>query len=304
MKISSHNEWSRLREVLVGSATGAAWPTHDPVFADEITHTKYRDAPVPSGMVPRHVVDAANEDLESLCDILRQFHVRVHRPRENDFSASGGMYNFCPRDRLLIAGTCVVDTAMMYPCRDQEINYLNFVTENATVITMPRNQNMICDAANICRLDDQWLFLLSRSGNRQAASWLAEQFTDIEIHLCDFYDGVHIDSTVVPLNEGTVMLNASRVNEDNLPAVFKSWDKIWIEDCVPREFFQYPWASKWIGINCLSIDPTTVIVDAIQKETIKKLESRGFTVIPHEMRHNRTLGGGYHCVTLDLWRED
>jgi hypothetical protein len=29
----------------------------------------------------------------------------------------------------------------------------------------------------------------------------------------------------------------------------------------------------------------------------------GMTVIPLELRHSRTLGGGFHCVTLDLHRE-
>jgi len=27
-------------------------------------------------------------------------------------------------------------------------------------------------------------------------------------------------------------------------------------------------------------------------------------VIPHELRHSRTLGGGFHCVTLDTWRQE
>jgi len=44
-------------------------------------------------------------------------------------------------------------------------------------------------------------------------------------------------------------------------------------------------------------------VDKYQTDLIKKLEQQHFTVIPLELRHSRTLGGGFHCVTLDLWRE-
>ena len=40
-----------------------------------------------------------------------------------------------------------------------------------------------------------------------------------------------------------------------------------------------------------------------QTELIKTLESYRFTVIPLELRHSRTLGGGFHCVTLDLIRQ-
>ena len=303
MKIHSYNEWDPLREIVVGSASGANWPAQDPEFAKEQQRTSFKDAPVPSGAVPAWIIEETNEDLETLCDILRQANVTVHRPRPTDFVSSQGMYNYCPRDRLLIAGDSIVDTAMLYQCRDQEIQYLDFVTQGNSVHHMPRDQNMVCDAANICRMDDKWLFLLSQSGNQAAALWLADQFPEIDIYGCDFYSGVHIDSTVVPLREGLVMLNAARVEKNNLPPVFDKWDKIWIEDCVARDFYQYPWASKWIGLNCLSIDPSTVIVDALQTDIITKIESHGITVIPHTLRHSRTLGGGYHCVTLDTWRQ-
>jgi glycine amidinotransferase/scyllo-inosamine-4-phosphate amidinotransferase 1 len=52
----------------------------------------------------------------------------------------------------------------------------------------------------------------------------------------------------------------------------------------------------------LVVDPHTVICDAAQTKLIKMLESYKFTVIPLQLRHSRTLGGGFHCVTLDLVR--
>jgi glycine amidinotransferase/scyllo-inosamine-4-phosphate amidinotransferase 1 len=77
-----------------------------------------------------------------------------------------------------------------------------------------------------------------------------------------------------------------------------------VDDVVPQEFYQYPYASKWIALNMLSINADTVIVDAAQAKLIQTLENHGLTVIPHTLRHSRTLGGGFHCVTLDLVRED
>ena len=55
-------------------------------------------------------------------------------------------------------------------------------------------------------------------------------------------------------------------------------------------------------MNMLSVDPNTVIVDREQLTLIEDLERAKFTVIPLQMRHSRTLGGGFHCVTLDLAR--
>ena len=303
MKLSSSNEWDKLRSVVVGSATNANWPSNDPVFAREGEKTLWKETPVPSGAVPQHIVDEANEDLEDLANVLKQLGVEVFRPKDMDFPSLGGMYNYCPRDRLLIAGDCVIDPAMMYPCRDQEIRALDFVLDAArTICPMPRGQGYVMDAANVCRLGDTWLYLLSDSGNQLALDWLRKKLPKINIEACNFYSGVHIDSTITPLREGFVVLNASRVNPDNCPRAFDGWEKLWVTDCVPQDFYQYPYASKWIGMNMLSVDPTTVIVDREQLDLINDLERAKFTVIPLQMRHSRTLGGGFHCVTLDLAR--
>jgi len=101
-----------------------------------------------------------------------------------------------------------------------------------------------------------------------------------------------------------VALNSSRVTPENCPQALKNWDKIWVDDVVAQDFYQYPYASRWIAMNMLSIDPDTVIVDRTQTGLITMLEQRGITVVPHALRHSRTLGGGFHCVTLDLWRQN
>jgi len=167
---------------------------------------------------------------------------------------------------------------------------------------MPRNEGMTLDAANVCRLGDKMLYLESASGNQKAYHWLCEQFPDVTIELCNFYAGVHIDSTIVPLREGLVMLNGHRVSFDTVPRVFDGWHKIWVHDVVAQDFYRYPYASKWIAMNMLVVDPHTVICDADQTELIKTLKSYQFEVIPLRLRQSRTLGGGFHCVTLDLIR--
>lgn len=301
--ISSYNEWDPLKSVVVGSARYANWPSNDPVFALESEKTLWKETPVPSGPVPDHIVDEANEDLNTLARTLHNLGVQVIRPSPRNYPVTGGMYNYCPRDRLLVYGSTIVDPAMMYPCRDQEIFTLDEVTHKTHDIRrMPRDQGMILDAANVCRLNDNWLFLESASGNRPAYEWLCDQFPDVNIELVNFYSGVHIDSTIVPLREGLVMLNASRVTEATVPECLKSWEKIWVTDVVAQDFYQYPYASKWIAMNMLVVDPNTVVVDQHQYELISTLESHKFTIVPLELRHSRTLGGGFHCVTLDLLR--
>jgi len=304
--INSRNEWDPLEAIIVGSATGANWPMTDPVFAEEARTSLWRETPAPSGAVPQFIVDEANRELDMLSETLARNGATVYRPRPMDFVAVNGMYNYCPRDRLLVAGNTVVDCNMMYPCRNQEINnYTRLLSDAKQVLTMPRDSGMTLDAANICRLGDTWLFLESASGNRAAYEWLCKQFPSITIELVNFYAGVHIDSTITPLREGLVLLNASRVNEANCPRAFDDWEKIWVteDQIVAQDFYQYPYASKWIAMNMLAVNPETVIIDAAQTQLITILKQHGIDSIPLTLSHSRTLGGGFHCVTLDTRRK-
>jgi len=303
--MNSRNEWDPLEKIIVGIATHANWPMTDPVFAEEARNSLWTATPAPSGPVPQFIVDQANRELDTLSETLLRYGATVYRPKPVDHVSVRGMYNYCPRDRILIHGDTMVDVNMMYPCRNQEIaSYYRLMAEAGQILTMPRDQGMTLDAANICRLGDTWLFLESASGNRAAYEWLCEKFPRITIELCNFYSGVHIDSTITPLREGLVLLNASRVNESNCPKAFQDWDQVYIteDQIVAQDFYQYPYASKWIAMNMLALDPETVIIDAAQTELITILKSKGIDSIPLTLSHSRTLGGGFHCVTLDTRR--
>jgi len=302
--INTYNEWSPLKRIVVGSATHANWPVNDPVFSRESEKTTWQESPVPRGPVPQRIIDETNQDLDGLATTLMGLGVEVVRPDPLNFQVHDGMYNYCPRDRLLVYGNTIVNPAMMYPCRDMELQcYHDIVDAAEHYHFMPRHEGMIMDAANVCRLGDKMLFLESASGNRKAYEWLCGVFPNVEIELCNFYAGVHIDSTIVPLREGLVALNASRVNQVNCPKAFDGWEKLWVNDVVAQDFYEYPYASKWVGMNMLSIDENTVVIDAAQNQLIKDLERCGITAIPLTLRHSRTFGGGFHCVTLDLLRE-
>ena len=129
------------------------------------------------------------------------------------------------------------------------------------------------------------------------------------------------------LKAGMIMMNSARVNEKNCPPIFNKWQKVFFEEVAPTseselkfqkevrdpignqikelgfETNLFDMSSPWVGMNFLSIDPQTVVVDKRQEKLIKKLESLKFTVVPIPMRHIYTQGGGIHCATLDTVRE-
>jgi glycine amidinotransferase/scyllo-inosamine-4-phosphate amidinotransferase 1 len=299
MRISSHNEWDPLVSVVVGSALGAYWPPE--LATRETTWTR---TPIPRGPVSKKVIRETQAELDLMCKILHGLGIKVHRPDYMDFRQRQGLYNYCPRDRLLVVGETVIVPNMAMSCRNQEVENLDFILQHCNDVRwMPQRADMFLDAANVARLGNKLIVLENKTGSPAAIKWLRDQLPDHEIETWSGYRGSHIDSTIIPLREGLVLLNASRITPENCPRILNDWEKIWVNDCVERKFTRYPYATKWIGINLLVIDPHCVIMDSLQTDLIQQLEQRQFHVIPFELTHSRTLGGGHHCVTLDLERD-
>ena len=190
------------------------------------------------------------------------------------------------------------------------------------------DDEIIFDAANIIRLGQDVLFLISSTGNPKAAAWLQNILgPDYRVRITHTYRSSHLDSTILPLRSGTVLLNGARVTDATCPAVLSSWDKIYFTDVAPVPASETDFhrdvripvynqlralgvasslnhiSSAWAGLNVLSLDPQTVLVHDQQSGLMKTLEAKGFTVIPVRMRHCYTMLGGLHCTTLDVNRQ-
>ena len=188
---------------------------------------------------------------------------------------------------------------------------------------------ILFEAANTVRMGRDLLYLASSSGNIKGAKWLQSVVgSEYKVHISDkLYRASHIDSTVLCLRPGLVLLNSKRVTKETLPKIFDKWDKIWFDDVAPTLESELNFQNKvrdplsielkklgfssnlegmsspWVGMNFLSIDQNTVLVDERQKNLIKVLEKNKFTTVPVKLRHMYTQGGGIHCATLDTVRD-
>ena len=123
------------------------------------------------------------------------------------------------------------------------------------------------------------------------------------------------------------MFNSKRANKNNIPNIFDKWEKLWFDDVAPPTEDELnlqnnvrdkiakrlkelgfntnvsSMSSPWVGMNFLSLDKETVVVDERQKSLIKFLEEKKFKIITVKMRHMYTQGGGIHCATLDTVRD-
>jgi N-dimethylarginine dimethylaminohydrolase len=56
-------------------------------------------------------------------------------------------------------------------------------------------------------------------------------------------------------------------------------------------------------MNLFSVNPNLVVLEENQLPLAEALSKHGIESKLLPMRHQRTLGGGFHCVTLDLVRK-
>jgi len=340
--VHSWDEFTALREVVVGDASNAHLPAADV----SVWLTCYPDlsrsdlAAVHSGTFPRQVIDESNEDLDVLIASLRGLGVTTHRMPGVDHAAriaspdwaSEGFYSYCPRDLTLVLGPAIIEAPSAMRGRYFELLGLRplfrrYLTEGALWLAAPRPRlddslyewdddgrpllgetEPVFDAANILRLGRDLFYQVSRSGNEMGLRWLQSTLRllgDFRIHpLRGVYGNTHIDSTISLLRPGLALLNPARIVPDAVPAPLRGWDIIWCPPPEPRPtFLPHPLSEEWISMNLLMVNPGLAIVDADHPELIGLLERNGVDVLPHRLRHSRVLGGGFHCVTLDIVRD-
>jgi glycine amidinotransferase/scyllo-inosamine-4-phosphate amidinotransferase 1 len=384
LKINSHNEWDKLREIIVGSAKGTTavltWARPGPI-PEDVARKAFELA---KDAYPQWFLDEVQEDLDGLAAAITKAGVKVYRPSVHDIgkmyatpfwqSTGNNVYNV--RDLHLVVGNSVIESPSHLRSRYFEATALydiwyEYFEQGFRWICGPRprldrrvlepyyrdeserkltpedirykeltggrveklhklNENeIVFEAANTVRMGRDLIYLVSSSGNHKSARWLQSVLgEEYRVHTTeDIYRSSHIDSTVLCLRPGLVMLNSKRVNEKNCPTLLDKWDKIWFEDVAPtsqpeldfQKSVRDPIAkqlealgfetnlndmsSPWVGMNFLSLDPQTVVVDERQTNLMRVLEKRGFTIVTVRMRHIYTQGGGIHCATLDTVRD-
>jgi len=294
--INSNNEWGKLKKVILGSAENFNFSTTDAEY------NKLKS--MPKGPASDTSIYQTNKALDLFQKELEKLDVEVLRPKSLDYVSMDGFGCYCPRDIVLVIGNKVILTPTIWKKRRLEWNsILHHLGNDVTVVDDPE---VMFDAANIIRCDKEILYLVSYSGNEKGADWLQNFLgSDYKVHkLKAIYKGMHLDSTIVPLREGLVMLNSERISSNQLPDFMKSWNKIWIEkdDMIQPKGWDHM-TSNWIGMNILSYDENVVICDSKQHNLRKKLYKYNIDTIGVNLPDAKLFMGAHHCVTLDLLRE-
>lgn len=334
--VKSYQDWGRLEEIILGSPTNFTLPAIDRsmehFFEPPAGASNERVDAVRMDLIRQEL----EEDFQALTAVLEAGGVVVKRPTAIALDTecvtphwrSQQSHALMPRDCLAVIGDTIIEAPM--PSRARYFESMSFrplvreyFEKGATWISAPRpiltddvyrfdtgmpwptlaDKDPLFDAANLIRCGRDVFFNISNTGNEAGYRWLKQilggRATVHPISLCSD----HVGTTIHLLRPGVILANASRLDATKIPAQLRGWKVIWFDQPADDGFgFDWPRASVWIGMNILSVDENTVIVPSNQEQLIKQLEQHKFEVIPVRFRHGRTVGGGFHCCSLDVRR--
>jgi glycine amidinotransferase len=251
-----------------------------------------------------------------------------------DWTSPSGVYSAMPRDLMLVVGDEIIETPGAWRSRYFELQaYRPLLREYfeggsrwtsapkpelkdelyVTDYTVPSDDEPmrfcltevepVFDAADFIRCGTDIFCSQSNVTNQAGITWLRRHLgSDFRIHEVDVDDTMpmHIDSTFMPIAPGKVIVNPERVRK--LPDVMRHWDVLVPpRPTIPASHPLYM-SSRWITMNLIMLDEHRVIVEENEAPLIQAFKEWGFLPIPCPFRWFNSLGGSFHCATLDIRR--
>jgi glycine amidinotransferase len=254
-----------------------------------------------------------------------------------DWSLQSSCYALMPRDVLFVIGDQIIEAPMGWrsraterlayrelckdyfrrgarwvaapPPRLSDESYVQgFVApeEGEPMRFLPTEAEPLFDAADAIKCGRDVFIARSSCCNAFGVEWLRRHLGDeFRVHEVEIYDThpMHIDATFYPLAPGKLLINPERVVR--VPAVVEKagWDVLVCPEPEMPETHPMFNCSRWIMMNVLMLDERRVIVSAGEKRFVRKLKSWGFEPIECPFWDFETIGGGFHCASVDVRRK-
>ncbi len=282
------------------------------------------------GLRPLATVERGNECLENLVKILEDRGVVVDRPTPLQWNQAIGTPDFrndsmmtCmpPRDILLTIGSEIMafkwtqaprprltDASYKHNYYDEKISLEERLVRTANKDFVTTEVEPMWDAADVMRMGKDLFIQHGLTTNRTAMDWFQRYYPEYRVHAVNFPGDpypIHIDATFVPLRPGLIINNPHRKLPEEQRAIFEANDWQIVEAAQPAhdEPPALCYSSVWLSMNCLVLDPKTVIVEASEVYQQEQMDKLGMNVIPCDLRDAYPFGGGLHCSTADVYRE-
>jgi glycine amidinotransferase len=250
--------------------------------------------------MPRDLVLVVGDELIETPPLVRSryFETFSYRGLLLDYFERGARWTVAPRPRM----------------GDGSFDYSYAVANGWTHAVPPATvAEPMFDAAQVLRLGRDLVFNCSTENHRAGRRWLARHLGGrYRVHEAELgANGMHlakdhIDCVLIALRPGTLLVHDA-LDLSSLPQWLQDWEVVRYDSSEVvdgTETYGLPvLASRLIGVNVLSLDEERVVVQSEQTDLMRLLERHGFTPVPCRWRHGRLVGGGFHCLTLDVRRD-
>jgi len=334
MKIFSENEWDPLKEVIVGDTFGKMSSSIDvsfKLFYKELYDWGWLTESQSHVKIKQKYVDELNQDIENFVDTLKSNNIIVHRPNKMEGISkiktpdweSETIPALNVRDQAIIIGNTIVETPPMlrnryfendmlkpifYKGFDSGARWINLPKNTLSDYALDLNNEMMIDGAQLVRFGKDIIINVSNPSHQRAYRWFEREFPDYNFHRIEALVTNHLDSFVVPLCEGVLLLRDDTFIP-MMPEFLKDWKIIYPPKPSKNQFPIYDaddtiLTTPFIDMNILSLDGNKIICNSLFPELNELLYKEGFDPIPVKHKHRRIFAGGFHCFTLDILREN
>jgi len=323
--MSVYNEWSRLKEVMLGDVRPAILPKFQEDWGRYSNLDQYilgnegvkwidRDRESGTRMI---------EQMEGFETLLKAHDVKVHRAdaiptsvREHDGLIGDGM--LYARDPHLVIGRNIIQTNMRMTFRIKEHHCWNSLFERYSEDNHDVRWVNMPDVEPTPRgsTPEEWLadprlfveggdtFVLGKDilvGYSSLASspagvrWLQRVLTDdgFKVHIVPLDDDwLHLDCMFAVVREGLALAYMAGFKE-GIPEPLKDWEFI---EATAEE-------AHAMGTNTLCLEPGSVFIGAQHERLIEEIDKKGCAPIPVRYDDVEWNGGGIRCTTHPLVRE-
>ncbi len=323
--IGVFDEWSKLREVLVGDGSRFTLPRWSPDWGryhgyEELLKgqegVRLSDAFPESGK-------GMVEQTEGLVKVLEANGVVVHRPRlltDAEIAVRPvGLASQFARDPQIVIGKNIIETNLRMAFRNKEHLGFEQVLRNrlehdsdARHVRMPETTPMLPGETDDDFLSDPRPFIeggdtfvigknilvgfSSLASSPAGVAWLQRYLgpDGYRVHIVPLTsEWLHLDCIFSVIREGLCMCYLDGLKDARLPDAIKDWEVI---VATADE-------AHALGTNTVCLEPGVVLIGAEHKRLIKEIEKRSCEVIPVPFDKPSEWGGGIRCSTHPLLRE-
>lgn len=336
--VHADNEWSPLQSVIVGRAGIACFPSAPAKMIEATMPSEHVSKFKPKTMFPPDLIAKAEGELDMFTSILEENGIKVYRPpMDIDWLAEDGYTGAMPRDGLMSVGNTLIEACFAWPSRSREIE-IGFtpilhqlaLDPRVKIVRRPKdtfantlldddgtmnvqwainNSRPAFDTADFMRFGTTIIGQLSHVTNQAGVDWVTKNLPKgykIEMMEVNDPNAMHIDATILPLRQGLLVYNPNKVTEQALRkhTVLADWE-LRPYPFTPEKRVEPPlyMTSPWLCLNALVLDGQKMVVEASDLKSREWFESLGMTCIPCPFQHVNSIGGSFHCATVDLVRK-